>query len=147
MASSLSVRFTPLSGGHAEEPPCYLLGTCVRPALRFAWPCALTSDAAEVGGVKILLDCGWTEPYNVDQLKVMACVCAAVGFACRRAHVPARVQPLARVAKEIDFVLITHSDMLHLGGLPYAVATLGLSCPIYVTSCAAPPPARRAVAH
>ncbi len=39
------------------------------------------------------------------------------------------------MAKEIDFVLITHSDMLHLGGLPYAVATLGLSCPIYVTSC------------
>jgi cleavage and polyadenylation specificity factor subunit 2 len=60
--------------------------------------------------VKILLDCGWCDPYDVTALK-----------------------PLARVAKDIDFVLCTHPDMVHLGALPYAVQTLGLKCPIYVT--------------
>lgn len=38
-----------------------------------------------------------------------------------------------RHVNTIDAVLISHSDPLHLGALPYAVGKLGLSCPIYAT--------------
>lgn len=34
---------------------------------------------------------------------------------------------------DIDAVLISHCTLQHLGALPYAVAKLGLSCPIYAT--------------
>lgn len=34
---------------------------------------------------------------------------------------------------QIDAVLLSYPDMSHLGGLPYAVSQLGLSCPIYAT--------------
>jgi cleavage and polyadenylation specificity factor subunit 2 len=44
------------------------------------------------------LDCGWGEPYDVGTLK-----------------------PLSRVAKEMDLVLLTHGNVEHAGGLPYAV--------------------------
>ncbi len=33
----------------------------------------------------------------------------------------------------MDLVLISHSDLEHMGGLPYAVGSLGLSAPIYAT--------------
>ncbi|KAI9258770.1 beta-lactamase-like protein [Phascolomyces articulosus] len=38
-----------------------------------------------------------------------------------------------RVAKQIDAVLISHSDLNHLGALPYARSHLGLKCPVYST--------------
>ena len=38
---------------------------------------------------------------------------------------------LSRVAKTIDAVLISHPDLKHAGGLPYAFAKLGFTCPIY----------------
>ncbi|GFZ15350.1 cleavage and polyadenylation specificity factor 100 [Actinidia rufa] len=39
----------------------------------------------------------------------------------------------SRVASSIDAVLLSHSDTLHLGALPYAMKRLGLSAPIYST--------------
>lgn len=38
-----------------------------------------------------------------------------------------------RHINSIDAVLLSHSDPLHLGALPYAIGKLGLSCPIYAT--------------
>lgn len=38
-----------------------------------------------------------------------------------------------RHINSIDAVLLSHSDPLHLGALPYAVGQLGLNCPIYAT--------------
>ncbi|CAB1339891.1 unnamed protein product [Coregonus sp. 'balchen'] len=34
---------------------------------------------------------------------------------------------------QVDAVLLSHPDPLHLGALPYAVGKLGLNCPIYAT--------------
>ncbi len=34
---------------------------------------------------------------------------------------------------QIDAVLLTYPDPLHLGALPYLVGHCGLSCPIYAT--------------
>lgn len=36
------------------------------------------------------------------------------------------IRPLEKVAPEIDFVLLSHPDLAHLGALPYAFALLGL---------------------
>jgi cleavage and polyadenylation specificity factor subunit 2 len=84
------INFTPLYGVHSNEPCCaYLL---------------------EVDDVCILLDCGWTDEYNIDILK-----------------------PLQRVIDRIDLVLISHPDLAHLGALPYAIGRLGLKAPIYGT--------------
>lgn len=37
------------------------------------------------------------------------------------------------MASKIDAVLISHSDILHVGALPYAMKKLGLSAPVYST--------------
>lgn len=34
---------------------------------------------------------------------------------------------------QVDAVLLSHPDPLHLGALPYAVGKLGLNCTIYAT--------------
>jgi len=34
---------------------------------------------------------------------------------------------------QIDAVLLSFPDMLHIGALPYLVGKLGLNCPIYAT--------------
>jgi len=41
--------------------------------------------------------------------------------------------PLFRYAPQIDAVLLTYPDTLHLGALPYMVGKCGLSCPVYAT--------------
>ncbi|WP_459806135.1 MBL fold metallo-hydrolase, partial [Herbidospora sp. RD11066] len=41
--------------------------------------------------------------------------------------------PLSRVASTIDAVLLSHSDTLHLGALPYAMKQFGLTAPVYAT--------------
>ncbi|XP_049877571.1 probable cleavage and polyadenylation specificity factor subunit 2 [Pectinophora gossypiella] len=64
----------------------------------------------QVDEFKILLDCGWDEKFDMDFIK-----------------------ELKRHVNTIDAVLISHSDPLHLGALPYAVGKLGLNCPIYAT--------------
>ncbi|BBN04094.1 cleavage and polyadenylation specificity factor subunit 2 [Marchantia polymorpha subsp. ruderalis] len=86
---SSSVQITPLSGAHSESPLCYLL---------------------EVDGFRFLLDCGWTDAFDVAQL-----------------------QPLASVASTIDAVLLSYPDTMHLGALPYAVGNLGLTATVYCT--------------
>eukprot|EP00906_Rhabdomonas_costata_P025063 RCo035915 len=80
---------TPLCGAHCDGPLCYLL---------------------EVDDFKLLLDCGWTDAFDVKQLEA-----------------------LKGVAEDIDAVVISHPDLLHLGALPYAVSRLGLKAPIYAT--------------
>ncbi len=87
---NVTIRFTPLSGGHSLQPPCYLL---------------------EVGQARLLLDCGWGEPYDVELLR-----------------------PLSRVARDVDAVLLTHGNVEHAGALPYAFERLGLDCPVYCTT-------------
>eukprot|EP00897_Mesotaenium_endlicherianum_P003275 jgi/Mesen1/2976/ME000176S02016 len=84
-----SVKFAPLCGAYNEEPLCYLL---------------------EVNGFSILLDCGWTDSFDLSQL-----------------------EPLRHVAKSVDAVLLSHPDMAHLGALPYAVGKLGLQGTMYCT--------------
>lgn len=38
-----------------------------------------------------------------------------------------------RVARQIDAVVISHSDLSHLGAYPYARSHLGMTCPVYST--------------
>ncbi|EDQ85662.1 uncharacterized protein MONBRDRAFT_34190 [Monosiga brevicollis MX1] len=83
------VRVEALSGVLDESPPCYLL---------------------ELDGVRILLDCGWSEHFDTTQLDA-----------------------LAKVASTIDLVLLSQPDIHHLGALPYAYEKLGLTCPCYAT--------------
>ena len=64
----------------------------------------------EIDDCRILLDCGWDERFDTDFL-----------------------QALAKVASSVDFVLLSHPDLPHLGALPYAVRRLGLDCPIIST--------------
>jgi cleavage and polyadenylation specificity factor subunit 2 len=64
----------------------------------------------EIDDCKILLDCGWDERFETDFLEA-----------------------LAKVASSVDFVLLSHPDLPHLGALPYAVRRLGLDCPIIST--------------
>jgi len=84
------LKFTPISGALAEQPLCYLL---------------------EIDELRILLDCGWNDSYDVNMLK-----------------------PLAKIAPKINYVLISHPDMEHLGALPYAVSKLGLAAKIISTT-------------
>jgi cleavage and polyadenylation specificity factor subunit 2 len=65
----------------------------------------------QIDDFKFLLDCGWDER---NSTKI--------------------IDNLRRHARQIDAILISHSDPLHLGCLPYAVGKLGINCPIYMTS-------------
>jgi cleavage and polyadenylation specificity factor subunit 2 len=58
----------------------------------------------------ILLDCGWNENLDVDELG-----------------------ELKSVVKQIDTVLISHGDISHMGAYAYAVK-MGLDCPCYGTT-------------
>ena len=57
-----------------------------------------------------LLDCGWDEKCS-----------------------DALIKELKKHSREIDAILVSYPDVLHLGALPYAVSKLGLACPIYCT--------------
>ncbi|KAJ8925407.1 hypothetical protein NQ315_009239 [Exocentrus adspersus] len=83
------IKLQALSGAMDESPPCYIL---------------------QVDDVRILLDCGWDEKFNMEFIKEL------------RRHV-----------HSIDAVLLSYPDVVHLGALPYAVGKLGLNCPIYAT--------------
>ncbi|RWR72197.1 cleavage and polyadenylation specificity factor subunit 2 [Cinnamomum micranthum f. kanehirae] len=63
-----------------------------------------------IDGFNFLVDCGWNDLFDTQLL-----------------------QPLSRVSSKIDAVLLSHSDTLHLGALPYAMKHLGLSAPVYST--------------
>ncbi|KAF0698246.1 Aste57867_11121 [Aphanomyces stellatus] len=86
----VAISFTPLYGVQSpEQSCCYLL---------------------EVDDIGILLDCGWTDDFDV-----------------------ALLEPLAQVIDKVDLVLISHPDLAHMGALPYAMGTLGLKAPVYAT--------------
>lgn len=40
---------------------------------------------------------------------------------------------VCRISSTVDAVLLSHSDTLHLGALPYAMKHLGLCAPVYST--------------
>lgn len=40
---------------------------------------------------------------------------------------------VCRISKQIDAVLLSHSDLVHLGAYPYARSHLGMTCPVYST--------------
>ncbi|XP_014663785.1 PREDICTED: cleavage and polyadenylation specificity factor subunit 2-like [Priapulus caudatus] len=64
----------------------------------------------QVDEFRFLLDCGWDETCNMVHLKEL------------KKHI-----------HQIDAVLLTYPDQLHIGALPYVVGHLGLSCPIFAT--------------
>lgn len=64
----------------------------------------------QVDELRILLDCGWDENFDQDFIK-----------------------ELKRHVNQIDAVLLSYPDPLHLGALPYLVGKCGLNCPIYAT--------------
>ncbi|KAI5652803.1 hypothetical protein M9H77_29990 [Catharanthus roseus] len=68
------------------------------------------SYLVSVDGFNFLMDCGWNDQFDTSLL-----------------------EPLSRVAPTVDAVLISHSDTLHLGALPYAMKHLGLSAPVFAT--------------
>lgn len=64
----------------------------------------------QVDEFRFLLDCGWDENFSMDIIDAMK-----------------------RYVHQVDAVLISHPDPIHLGALPYAVGKLGLNCTIYAT--------------
>ncbi|XP_063079658.1 cleavage and polyadenylation specificity factor subunit 2 [Engraulis encrasicolus] len=64
----------------------------------------------QVDEFRFLLDCGWDETFSMDTIDV-----------------------LKRYVHQVDAVLLSHPDPIHLGALPYAVGKLGLNCTIYAT--------------
>ncbi|KAG0085428.1 cleavage and polyadenylation specificity factor subunit 2 [Podila epicladia] len=83
------IRFTALSGSKSEAALCYLL---------------------EIDEAKIMLDCGWNDAFNVDDLR-----------------------QLKRVAKDVDACLLSHATLHHIGALAYAKSYLGLRAQTYAT--------------
>ncbi|XP_076127785.1 cleavage and polyadenylation specificity factor subunit 2 [Alosa pseudoharengus] len=64
----------------------------------------------QVDEFRFLLDCGWDETFSMEI-----------------------IETLKRYVHQVDAVLLSHPDPLHLGALPYAVGKLGLNCTIYAT--------------
>nr|XP_061806632.1 cleavage and polyadenylation specificity factor subunit 2 isoform X2 [Nerophis lumbriciformis] len=64
----------------------------------------------QVDEFRFLLDCGWDENFSMDI-----------------------IDAIKRHVHQVDAVLVSHPDPIHLGALPYAVGKLGLNCTIYAT--------------
>ncbi len=64
----------------------------------------------ELEDLTILLDCGWNDAFDVED-----------------------IQPLIDVVPKVDVVLLSHPDLEHLGALSYLVGKCGLEAPIYAT--------------
>ena len=65
----------------------------------------------DIDDCRILLDCGWDSKFNTQQY-----------------------DKLEQFAKTIDIILISHSDMLHMGALVYVVKRFSLDVPILCTT-------------
>ena len=63
-----------------------------------------------IDDTRILLDCGWTDDFS-----------------------PGIVDALKHVAPHLDAVLISHSDVGHVGALAHLVARLGCKAPLFAT--------------
>eukprot|EP00056_Hartaetosiga_gracilis_P001260 m.43668 g.43668 ORF g.43668 m.43668 type:complete len:793 (+) comp10566_c0_seq1:30-2408(+) len=68
------------------------------------------SHLLQLDNFSFLIDCGWSQLLDESQLDRLKSVCASV-----------------------DVVLLSHSDMSHLGAYVYAFTHLGLTCPCYAT--------------
>eukprot|EP00762_Andalucia_godoyi_P005724 ANDGO_06425.mRNA.1 Cleavage and polyadenylation specificity factor subunit 2 len=68
------------------------------------------SHLLKVEGCTILLDCGWNEDFD-----------------------PTLLEPLREVCPIVNVVLVSHSDVYHMGGLVYAFKHFGLNAPVYGT--------------
>ncbi|XP_070579049.1 cleavage and polyadenylation specificity factor subunit 2-like [Ptychodera flava] len=66
----------------------------------------------QVDEFRFLLDCGWDENFTMGEY----------------------IENLKSHIHQIDAVLLSYPDGLHLGALPYIVGKCGLNCPIYATS-------------
>uniref|UniRef100_A0A915AJI3 Cleavage and polyadenylation specificity factor subunit 2 n=2 Tax=Parascaris univalens TaxID=6257 RepID=A0A915AJI3_PARUN len=64
----------------------------------------------QVDQVFFLLDCGWDERFDM-----------------------AYIEAVKRRVPQINAVLLSYADILHLGALPYLVRKCGMNCPIYAT--------------
>ncbi len=64
----------------------------------------------QIDECRILLDCGCDDSFDLEAL-----------------------EPLQRVAESVDFVLLSHADLSHLGALAIAHKRFGLRAPVYAT--------------
>lgn len=102
------LKFTPICGALAEQPLCYLL---------------------EIDELRILLDCGWNDSFDLNMLKPLAKI-APKGIEFIQILVSLVKQFRSIFSKlifshlSVNYVLISHPDMDHLGALPYAVSKL-----------------------
>lgn len=64
----------------------------------------------QVDEFRFLLDCGWDEDFSMEFIK-----------------------EIKRHAHQIDAILLTYPDHIHLGALPYLIGKGILNCPIYAT--------------
>lgn len=63
-----------------------------------------------VDDARILLDCGWTDAFAASD-----------------------VDALRHVAPHVDAVLLSHSDIGHVGALPHLLRRLGARAPVFAT--------------
>ena len=113
------IKFTALSGAKGEGPPCYLL---------------------QVDEFCFLLDCGWNEQFSMKVIEnIKRSVVLHVGDhvtsinCCKKLLFLHCYFSIIRHIHQIDAILLSHPDVVHLGALPYVVGRLGLKCPIYAT--------------
>ena len=86
----VAVKVTPIYGSHTNQHPLATLLT--------------------VDDFNILLDCGWSSPFDPEYL-----------------------QNLAKLAPSVNAVLISHPDLTHVAALPYAIAHFNLNAPVFAT--------------
>lgn len=102
------IKLQALTGALDESPPCYIL---------------------QVDEVRILLDCGWDEQFDVEFMRELK----RFHFIFIYTRIGTKMYDHFRHVHAIDAVLLSYPDVLHLGALPYLVGKLGLNCPIYST--------------
>lgn len=112
------IKLTAVSGVQEESALCYLL---------------------QVDEFRFLLDCGWDENFSMDIIDAMKrwllypfSDWPPPPFLCIETRCVWSVFP-SRYVHQVDAVLLSHPDPIHLGALPYAVGKLGLNCTIYAT--------------
>lgn len=128
------IKLTAVSGVQEESALCYLL---------------------QVDEFRFLLDCGWDENFSMDIIDAMkrlewlpffpfvlkSCyltfliygLLALLNFLLLFVCSVIMLNIPSRYVHQVDAVLLSHPDPIHLGALPYAVGKLGLNCTIYAT--------------
>lgn len=113
------IKLYAVSGALDESPPCYIL---------------------QVDELRILLDCGWDENFDQDFIKELKRYIIykknLIIIFCMYFHIIIFIINSLlhfRHVNQIDAILLSYPDPLHLGALPYLVGKCGLNCPIYAT--------------